>query len=60
MCGFLTAKTEGFTQDCRGDEWNDGIEMKEKAKHCESTGEEGKRGRRGGVEGKIVIMKTSA
>lgn len=43
---------EGFTQDCRGEEQNDGIEMKEKGKaeHHESTC--------GGGGG--VIMKTSA
>lgn len=58
MCGFLTVKTEGFTQDCRGEEQNDRIEMKEKGKaeHGESTGE----GNEGEKKGKIVIMKTSA
>lgn len=46
-------------QDCKGEEQNDWIEMKEKkkAEHRESTGE----GNGGGEEGETtVIMKTSA
>ena len=48
-------------QDCRREERNDRIEMKEigKAEHCESTGQ-GNEGEKRGGEGGVVIMKTSA